>query len=130
MILGDVRRPRVVLADDHAAVAHELRSLLEPEFEVVAVADNGEALVAIAAALRPDAVITDIAMPLLDGVAALEQIHGIDATIPVVCVTVLAGPEVRRRALDAGAAGFVSKVAAGIDLLPALRAALRGERTA
>ena len=129
MSLGDAGRPRVLLADDHAAVARELRRLLEPEFDVVAVVGDGEALVAMAAALRPDVVITDIAMPVLDGVAALQRILQTDPTLPVVCLTVLTGPEVRQRALEAGAVGFVSKSAAGADLLPAVRAALRREGT-
>jgi two-component system response regulator DesR len=120
------RRARVVLADDHAAVAHEVRRLLEPEFEVAAVVGDGEALVAATAALRPDLVVTDIAMPVLDGVAALQRIRMTDPTMPVVCLTVMTGPEVRQRALEAGAAGFVSKAAAGSELIPALRAALRG----
>lgn len=121
------RRPRIVLADDHAVVALEVRKLLEPEFEVVALVGDGQALVTAVAALRPDVVITDIGMPVLDGIGALREIRRIDPTIPVVCLTVMTSAEVRQRALGAGAAAFVSKAAAGAELLPAVRAALRGE---
>lgn len=121
------RRPRIVLADDHAVVALEVRKLLEPEFEVVALVGDGRALVTAVAALRPDVVVTDIGMPVLDGIGALREIRKIDPAIPVVCLTVLNSTEVRQRALAAGAAAFVSKAAAGSNLLPAVRAALRGE---
>ena len=117
-------RPRVVIADAYATVVRELKALLEPEFEVVGMVGDGRALVAMVADLRPDIVVTDVALPLLDGVAALRQIRTTDSRVPVVFVTVLTEPEVRQHALAAGAAAFLSKASAGDELVPAVRAAI------
>jgi DNA-binding NarL/FixJ family response regulator len=121
-------RPRIVIADDHPAVAKELRALLEADFEVVGMVGDGRALVAMVHALKPDVVVTDVAMPLLDGVAALREIRRRDPGVPVVFVTVLTEPEVRQHALAAGAAAFLSKASAGDELVPAVRAALMRKR--
>jgi DNA-binding NarL/FixJ family response regulator len=121
-------RARIVIADDHPAVAKELRALLEADFEVVGMVGDGRALVAMVTELKPDLVVTDVAMPLLDGVAALREIRRRDPGVPVVFVTVLTEPEVRQHALAAGAAAFLSKAAAGDELVPAVRAALLRRR--
>jgi len=67
-------RPRVILADDHQILMEGLRSLLEPEFDLVASVTNGRELVAKAKEIRPDVVIADISMPLLNGIDAAQQI--------------------------------------------------------
>src|SRR5262245_55703863 len=123
-----MNRPRVLLADDHEAIAEQLRGVLEADFEVVATVTDGGALIAAAEALRPDAIVTDIVMPGLDGIAAAAAIlrHNPDARI--VFVTVYGDAALVRRGLDAGGLGYVLKLAAGDDLLPAVHAALRGER--
>jgi len=100
--------------------------LLEPEFDVVGLAGDGRALVAMIGALKPDVVVSDVALPLLDGVAAFRQIRVIDSRVPVVFATVLTEPELRQHALAAGAAAFLSKASAGDELVPAVRAAIRG----
>ncbi len=114
-------RPRVVIADAHAAVIRELQALLEPEFEVVGMVGDGRALVAMVEDLKPDVVVSDVALPILDGVAAVRQIRVADSRVPVVFVTVLTEPEVRQHALAAGAAAFLSKASAGDELVPAVR---------
>ena len=119
-------RTRVVIADAHTAVVRELRALLEPEFEVVGSVGDGRALVAVAEELKPDVVVSDVALPLLDGVAAIQEIRRRDPAVRVVFVTVLTEPEVRQHALAAGAAAFLSKASAGDELVPAVRAAIRG----
>jgi two-component system, NarL family, response regulator DesR len=126
--MADHKRPRVVLADDHPAVAGQLLGLLEPEFDVVATVGDGNALVAAIAAHRPDVIVTDVAMPCLDGIAACRLIRTQDPDARIVFVTVHQDAGLVARGLAAGALGFVAKVAAGEDLARAVRAALRGER--
>jgi CheY-like chemotaxis protein len=72
-------RPRLVLAEDHPRTAQALRSLLETEFDVAAVVGDGNALLREVAGIRPDAVVTDISMPGLDGIAATEALVARDA---------------------------------------------------
>lgn len=120
--------PRIVIADAHAAVVKELRALLEPEFEVVGMVGDGLALVAAVDRLKPDVVVSDVALPMLDGVTAARELHKCDPGLPVVFLTVLTEPEVRQHALAAGAAAFLSKASAGDELVPAVRAALLGRR--
>jgi DNA-binding NarL/FixJ family response regulator len=121
-------RPRVVLADDHPAIAGQLRGLLEPEFEVVATVGDGNALVVAVAAHRPDAIVTDLAMPGLDGIAASRLIRARDPDARIVIVTVHQDAGLVAKCQAAGALGFVTKVAAGEDLARGVRAALRRER--
>jgi len=120
-------RPSVLLADDHIENTELLCSLLEPEFHVVSQVRDGAALVTSAEALSPDVIVTDITMPGLDGLEAAEIILRGNPAARIVFVTVNSDPLVVRRALATGAMGFVLKLAAGDDLLPAVRAALRGQ---
>ena len=121
-------RPRVLLAEDHAHVADELRKLLEPEFDVAAVVGDGHALLREAEAIRPDVIVTDIAMPGLDGIAAMTMLLARRPGLPVVLVSVHDDAEVVERGYAAGALAYVVKLAASRDLVPAVRTALRGER--
>jgi DNA-binding NarL/FixJ family response regulator len=125
--MGETHRVRVLLADDHPAVAEQLRGVLEPEFEVIATVGDGHALIEAAATLRPDVIITDIGMPGLDGMAAARAILGRDAGARIVFVTIHDDPALVEQGLAAGALGYVVKLAAGEELVPAVRAALRGE---
>jgi len=121
-------RPRVLLAEDHPPVAAQLRALLEQDFEVVATVGDGHTLVSTAEAMRPDVVVTDIAMPGLDGLAATSLLRDRHGDIPVILITVHDDPEVVRAGFEAGALGFVLKQAAPDHLLAAITLALRGER--
>ena len=120
-------RRRVLLADDHAATLLSWRALLEPEFEVVESVRDGEALVEACERLRPDAIVSDIAMPRLNGIFAAERILQRYPDARIVFATVHADHAILQRAMSVGALGYVLKVRVGEDLLPALRAALRGE---
>src|SRR5262245_37639022 len=82
------KRIRVLLADDHAAMAEELRGVLEPEFEVVATVADGNALLRAAAEFRPDVIVSDISMPGLDGIAAARLLRQRDPGTRIVLVTV------------------------------------------
>jgi DNA-binding NarL/FixJ family response regulator len=123
-----MNRARVVLADDHPAVADQLRGVLEPEFEVVAVVGDGNALLAAVERFRPDAIVTDIGMPGLDGIAATRELLRREPGSRVVFITIHDNPALVKQALAAGAFGYVVKLAAGEDLVPAVHAALRGEQ--
>jgi DNA-binding NarL/FixJ family response regulator len=120
--------PRLLLADDHRETAELLRALLQPEFEVVAQVSDGLALLDAARELAPDVIVTDISMPGLDGFAAAAAILRRDPAARIVFVTVHSDPLLVARALEAGALGYVPKCAAGDELLPAVRSAMRGER--
>jgi DNA-binding NarL/FixJ family response regulator len=120
-------RTRVLLADDHAATVQCWRSLLEPEFDVVATVSDGQALVEADERLRPDVIVTDIVMPGMNGIVATEVILRRHPAARVVFATVHADRTMLRRGLAAGAFGYVLKVRVGEDLVPAIRAALRGE---
>jgi len=123
-----MQRPRIVLAEDHAEVAEQLRALLISEFDVAAVVADGQALLRAVEADHPDVVITDIVMPGLDGIAATAKLRASHPDLPVVLVTVHDDPELVERGHAAGALGYVAKHRAGQELVTAVRAALRGER--
>ena len=120
-------RPRVLLADDHRLVAEGIRSLLEPEFELVGVVEDGRALVDAARELRPDVIVADVSMPRLNGIDALAVLKSEDPAVRVVFLTMHREVAYARRALDAGALGFVLKHAAPAELVTAVRAALSGQ---
>ncbi len=121
-------RPRVLLAEDHAPIAEQLRKLLEAEFDVVAVVEDGPSLIRAAEELRPDVIVTDIVMPGLDGIAATVALIAKRPDTRVVLVTAFNGPELAERGYAAGALAHVSKHSAGRELVPAVKAVLRGER--
>lgn len=123
-----VPRPRVLLADDHVDTAKQLSRLLEPEFDVIALVEDGLSLVSAAARLAPDVIVTDISMPGLDGIDAAARILRSDPQARIVFVTVHSEPMLVQRGLAAGALGYVLKDAAGDELVAAVRAALGGTR--
>ena len=120
-------RPRVLLADDHLLVAEALKSLLTPEFELVGVVGDGRALLEAALRLRPDVIVADITMPQLNGIDALVQLRQLGSKAPVVFLTMHRDVAFARRALEAGAAGFVLKHSAPSELVTALHAAIDGQ---
>src|SRR5262245_64178775 len=119
-------RPRVLLADDHRMVSEGLKNLLTSEFELVGVVEDGRALVAAARSLRPDVIVADISMPRLNGIEALAELRKDDPGVKVVFLTMHRQVGYARRALKAGAMGFVLKHSAPKELVLALRAALEG----
>ena len=123
-----MRLPTVLLADDHRETAEQLRRLMQPHFDVVALVDNGHALVSSAARLTPDVIVTDISMPGLDGIDAVALILRSNPGARIVFVTVHSQPVLVQRALAAGVLGYVLKDAAGDDLVAAVEAALGGKR--
>ena len=122
-----MKRPRVLLADDHRMVAEGLKTVLSAEFEVVGVVEDGAALVASAKELKPDVVVTDMSMPRLTGLEALAQLRKALPGLKVVFLTMHTEVAYARRALEAGASGYVLKHSAPTELVLAVRAALRGD---
>jgi DNA-binding NarL/FixJ family response regulator len=120
-------RPRVLLADDHRVVAEGLKRLLADDFDLVGMVEDGRALVASAKKLQPDIVVADISMPRLNGIDAMAQMKKDNPDIKVVFLTMHHEPAYARRALEAGAAGFVVKHSAPEELVMAVQAALKGQ---
>jgi len=116
------------LIDDHQEVIKYLREAVEREFEVIATVGDGNALVAAAETLAPDVIVTDIAMPGLNGIAAAAEILRRNSAARIVFVTVHNDPELVQKGLATGALGYVLKLTAGDDLVPAIHAVLRGEQ--
>ncbi len=124
--MSSARRPRLLLADDHVLVAEALRSLLAPEFDLVGVVEDGRELVEAAGKLRPDVIVADVTMPHLNGIDALARLRQRGDRTPVVFLTMHRDVAFARRALEAGASGFVLKHSAPAELIAAIRAALQG----
>jgi DNA-binding NarL/FixJ family response regulator len=125
--VNPTRRPRVLLCDDHLLVAEALKSLLAPEFDLVGVVEDGRAMIEAAGTLRPDVIVADVSMPHLNGIDALVRLRQGGDHTPVVFLTMHRDVAFARRALEAGASGFVLKHSAPAELLTAIRAALEGQ---
>lgn len=120
------RKITVILADDHPQVLEVISSLLETDFDVVCAVNSGEALVEAAALMRPDAVISDIQMKQQDGIEAGLQVLRNGSCGAVVVLTMHNDPHLLRRALSAGIRGYVLKIDAGEELIPALKQVVAG----
>ncbi|PYX36827.1 MAG: DNA-binding response regulator [Acidobacteria bacterium] len=120
-------RARLLIADDHTLLAEACKSFLEPEFEVVGIADNGRTLLRLVSELRPDVVVLDIAMPKLNGLDAGEQIKHLSPTTKLVFLTMDMSPEVAAEAFRRGASGYVVKSSSAEELARAIRRALKSE---
>ena len=120
-------RARLLIADDHTLLAEACKSFLEPEFEVVGIADNGRTLLRLVSELRPDVVVLDIAMPKLNGLDAGEQIKHLSPATKLVFLTMDMSPEVAAEAFRRGASGYVVKSSSAEELARAIRRALKSE---
>jgi len=114
-------KTRVVLADDHAVVAQALEALLKDTFDLVGVVHDGRALLKAVEELRPDVVVTDISMPLLNGLDAARQIRSHWPEVKVVVLTMHRETQLAADAFRAGATGYVLKVSPGDELIAAIQ---------
>ena len=124
--MDSIVKPRVLLADDHRMVAEGLKGLLTPDFELVGIVEDGCAMVQAARDLNPDVIVADISMPHLNGIEALVLLKQHNPQVRVVFLTMHRDTAYARRALQAGALGFVLKHSAPVELVLAVRAALQG----
>jgi DNA-binding NarL/FixJ family response regulator len=120
-------RSRILIADDHNLVAEMCKRLLEAEFDVVGVVSDGRALVRVAAELRPDVVVLDIAMPILNGLDAGQRLKAMLPAVKLVYLTMNPDVEVAAEAFRRGASGYLLKTCTTSDLVLAVREVLRGK---
>src|SRR5271165_3896946 len=119
-------RPQILIADDHAIFADGLRSLLEKRYNVVGTVGDGRALVAEALRLKPDVIVVDVGMPLLNGLDAAERVRQQLPKVKLVFLTMLDNPNLAAAAVELGPVGFVLKHSAGSELLKAIEQVLHG----
>ncbi|MBZ5523109.1 MAG: response regulator transcription factor [Acidobacteriia bacterium] len=119
-------KPRILIADDHILVAEACKKLLEPEYEVVGTVCDGRALVRAAADLKPNIILVDVGMPILNGLDAGQQIKAEMPSIKLVYLTMNPDVELAAEAFRRKASAYVLKTCAASELLIALRAVLRG----
>jgi len=121
-----VKRPRVLLADDHRLLREAFVKLLEPECDVLGAVTDGRALLEAAAKVRPDVVVLDIAMPLLNGLDAARQLKRLMPAVKVIFLTVSEDPELAAEAFRAGGSAFLLKNSAASELLQAVADVMQG----
>ena len=116
----------MVLADDQADLFDEIRRLLEPQFDVVGTAQDGQSALALAKDLKPDVLVLDISMPRVSGIEAARKLRQQDPTAKIVFLTMHQDPDIVQAAFKTGALGYVLKMAARSELLLALEEVLAG----
>lgn len=121
-----MKRPRVILADDHTLILDALKSLLEPEFEVVGMFADGHALMEGAAALNPNVIVLDIGMPTMNGLSAGERLKQAMPLVKLVYLTMNHDPDMAGEAFRLGASGYLLKNSAAAELQNAIREVVRG----
>jgi DNA-binding NarL/FixJ family response regulator len=121
-----MKRPRVVLADDHPLMMAALKNLLEPDYEIVGTFADGHALVEGAPKLNPNAIVLDIGMPTLNGLSAGERLKKLMPSVKLVYLTQNIDQDMAREAFQLGASAYVIKSSAASDIVRALQQALRG----
>ncbi|MDR4472457.1 MAG: response regulator transcription factor [Nitrospira sp.] len=119
--------PRVLLADDHTLVLEGFRRIVEQRCEVVGAVEDGRALLEAAVRLRPDLILLDISMPLLNGVDAGRQLKKLLPEAKLIFVTMHADPAYVSEAFKAGASAYLLKRSAARELDQAIEAVLKGQ---
>jgi len=122
-----MKRAWILVADDHPMILEGTKALLHHRYEIAGTAQTGKQLVDAAAQLKPDVVVLDISMPLLNGIDATRQIKKLSPATKVVVQTMHSNAVYVRKALDAGASAYVLKSSAAEELLSAVDAVLKGE---
>ncbi len=120
-------RPQVLIADDHGVFADGLRLLLEKRYTVVGSVNDGRALVIEACRLKPDVVVVDIGMPLLNGLDAAKRVREQFPKVKLIFLTMQDNPNLAAAALELGSVAFVLKQSAGSELLTAIDQVLQGK---
>jgi DNA-binding NarL/FixJ family response regulator len=121
-----VSRARILLADDHPALLHRVSDILSSTYEIVGTATNGQELVTEATRLKPDVVVLDITMPVMDGIEAAYMLRKLGVSTRVVFLTVHDEEEFITACLEEGAQAYVLKAHMKTHLVPAIEAVLMG----
>jgi len=121
-----MNRTRIILGDDHSLVLEGIRRLLESNYDVVASAENGKQLVSEALRLKPEIIVLDITMPILNGIDAAKEIRKALPEAKFVFVSMHANGVYVRKAMEAGASGYVLKSGASDELIEAMEVARKG----
>lgn len=124
--MRQLTKARILLADDHPSFPDLAEDLLQPEFEIVGKVVDGQALLDEAVRLKPDIVVTDISMPVLNGIDAADKLKESGCQARIVFLTVHADSDFVQRCLSAGALGYVLKSQIATELVLAVREALAG----
>jgi DNA-binding NarL/FixJ family response regulator len=119
-------RTRILLADDHTIVCAGLAKLLEPQYEIIGMVEDGRALLKAAGELKPDVVLLDIGMPLLNGLDAARELKKRMPQVKLIFLTMESDCHIAAEALRAGAAAYLLKTSPAAELLQAIRDAMRG----
>lgn len=125
---GVMRRPRVLLADDHSLMLAGLRRLVEETCDVVGAVEDGRALVEAVQHLEPDLILLDISMPLLNGIDAARQIRKLRPSTKLIFLTMHTSPSYVTEAFHVGASGYLLKRSAPMELPLAIEAVLKGQQ--
>ncbi len=120
-----MRRTRILLADDHTLLLEAFQRLLADEYDVVGTVSDGRALVEETARLRPDVVLVDVSMPLLNGIDAARQLKAIAPETRIIFLTMNEDPDLAAEAFRAGASGYLIKRSAASELMTAIQEVLR-----
>jgi DNA-binding NarL/FixJ family response regulator len=121
-----MKLPRILLADDHTLLLVAFRKLLEPHYDVVGTVSDGRALVKSALLLKPDVVVLDIAMPLLNGLDAGRHLKQKTPGVKLIFLTMNEDADLAVAAMQAGASAYLLKTSAGSELFHAIEEALKG----
>jgi DNA-binding NarL/FixJ family response regulator len=121
-----MNKVRILLADDHPQFLEMVERLLGPTFEIVGMVGDGHALFEAGLNLKPDVIVTDISMPVMNGIEAVDELRKANCTSKVIFLTVHSDPDFVRECLAIGALGYIFKPRVAIDLVAAIREALVG----
>jgi DNA-binding NarL/FixJ family response regulator len=119
--------PRVMLADDHTMLVEAFCKMLSPKCEIVGTVSNGHALLEAAPRLKPDVIVLDISMPLLNGLEAARQLKSKMPTVKLIFLTMNEDPDVAVHAMELGASGYLLKSSAASEMFQAIQAVLKGK---
>ena len=122
-----VTLPRIMLADDHTILLEAFRKLLEPFFEIVGTASDGRALLEAAPNLKPDVIVVDVGMPLLNGLEAGLRLKEMMPSAKIIFLTMNDDPDLAVNAMRSGASGYLLKRSAAAELIHAIHLSLKGK---
>lgn len=127
-VMNSIGRARIVIADDHTFVAEACAQLLQKEFDVVGIVADGRTLLAAVPELKPDVIILDVGMPLLNGLEAGKRIKQMVKSVRIIYLTMNTDLGIASEAFRSGASGYLLKTSAGSELVIAVREVLKGKR--